>query len=247
MGAARLLAKAWVAFCLFAGAHAVVAAIHGGIPVSQALLQIGLCIVLFVPMGLLFVGGFGFAGGIGKLSRLQPIHFAPGFNEIVFMIFVVASFAMQISFAPEKELGGVLGALQAALHFVVPAQRSLETALAACPIEGGGIVFASAFAWLLALIYLGSALSRIRLAAGIVRLERKVRPEMFGETPLAAVLGLLAVVAIQLLFFGTAYSLLPCGVFPTVIGSVMIGLAPLMFSYLVVAAITNILALGPED
>lgn len=247
MGVARLLAKAWVVFCLFAGAHAVAAAVQSGMPAPQALLQIGLCILLFVPMGLLFIGGFGFAGGIGKFSRLQPVHFVPGFNEIVFLAFVVAVFAMQVTFAPEKELGGVLGALETAVRFTIPGQRALEGTMATCPTQDLGVAFSSAFAWILALIYLGSALSRIRLAAGIVRLERKLKPEMFGETPLAALLGILAVVAIQLLFFGTAYQFLPCNMLGSVIGSVMIGLGPLMLSYLLVAAITNILALGPED
>jgi hypothetical protein len=246
MGAARLLAKAWVVFCLFAGAHAVAAALRSGTPWPQALLQIGLCIVLFVPMGLLFIGGFGFAGGVGKFSRLRPIHLAPGFNEIVFVVFVVASFVMQVVFASQKNLVGVLGALQAALRFVVPGQRALEETLAACPAQDG-VAISSAFAWLLALIYLGSALSRVRLAAGIVRLERKSQPEMFGETPLAAVLGILALVGIQLLFFGTGYGLVPCGAYTSVIGSVMVGLGPLLLSYLVMAAVVNLLALGPED
>ncbi len=64
------------------------------------------------------------------------------------------------------------------------------------------------FPWLLSFIYLGSALSRIRLAAGLVRLERKERHEALGDVPLAFVTGVVAVVGIQLLAIGSLYPLL---------------------------------------
>ena len=47
----------------------------------------------------------------------------------------------------------------------------------------GGRVFAAAFAWLLAVIYLASApLRGSRLQAGIIRLERNDRPQALGPT-----------------------------------------------------------------
>ena len=43
-------------------------------------------------------------------------------------------------------------------------------------------LFAAAFTWLLAIIYLGSAVSRLKLTAGLMRLERAKRPEILGPT-----------------------------------------------------------------
>ncbi|HUJ03844.1 MAG TPA: hypothetical protein VLW75_09425, partial [Rhizomicrobium sp.] len=110
----------------------------------------------------------------------------------------------------------------------------------------GARAFASAFTWVLAFIFLGSALSRLRLAAGLVRLERKRRPEALGATTLAFVLGVLAVVGLQFLYVGTAYRILPCAILGGITGDVLIGLGPLMLAYLIDAALTNLMALGPE-
>jgi hypothetical protein len=182
---------------------------------------------------------------MAAIARLRLSHVTPGFDEIVFVVFAVAIFFVQTIYAPQHPSGGLVGALHAAVQFAVPGQRVLEGALAGCALDGGRVV-SSAFAWLLAFVFLGSALSRIRLAAAIVRLERKGRPEILGAAALVFVLGLAAVVAIQLLFMGSAYQLLPCRVFAGIPGSVLIGLGPLMLSYLIKAALTDLLALGPE-
>ncbi len=84
------------------------------------------------------------------------------------------------------------------------------------------------------------------MEAALVRLERKGRPEILGATGLVFVLGMAAVVAIQLLFMGTAYLLIPCWIYSSIPGSVLIGLGPLTLGYLIKAALTDLLALGPE-
>ena len=95
-------------------------------------------------------------------------------------------------------------------------------------------------------LFLGSSLSRIRLAAGIVRLERKAHPDTLGAPLLALVLGVAAVIGIQFLYVGSLFAFLPCSVLSGIAGDVLIGIAPLMLVYLIVAALTNLLALGPE-
>ena len=55
-----------------------------------------------------------------------------------------------------------------------------------------------------------------------------------------------AVVAIQMLFMGTVYLLIPCWIYQSIPGSVLIGLGPLTLGYLIKAALTDLLALGPE-
>ena len=68
MGVARLLAKGWVAFCLFAGGFALTdpsVAIAPG-PALVILL-------LFGAMGLLFIGGFRGRGGVGGQPVLAPL------------------------------------------------------------------------------------------------------------------------------------------------------------------------------
>jgi hypothetical protein len=245
MGAARLLAKGWIAFCLFAGAHALNRALAAYMPFDQAFFTVGVCVVLFGAMGLLFVGGYGAAAGLGGFSRLRPRQLAPGFNEIVFAIFAVAIFVVQVAYAPGQVAGGALGALEAAISFAVPGQRALEAALTTCTLDGGRS-FVSAFVWLLSFVFLGSALSRLRLAAALVRLERKKRPEALGAVPLTFALGLVSVIGIQLLFVGSGYALVPCDVLSDITGSVLIGVGPLALAYLIVAALTNLLALNPE-
>jgi hypothetical protein len=245
MGAARLLAKGWIAFCIFAGAHALQRALAAYVPLDQAASSIGVCVVLFVAMGLLFVGGYGASSGLGGFTRLKPRYFLPGFNEIVFIVFAAAVFVVQIAFAPGHGVGGALGALEAAIRFAVPGQRDLETVLGACALDGGRS-FASAFSWLLAFVFLGSAVSRLRLAAALVRIERKLRAPALGAVPLTFALGLLAVVGIQFLFVGTAYTLMPCDVLSDLPGAVLIGLGPLALAYLIVAALTNLLSLSAE-
>jgi hypothetical protein len=248
MGAARLLAKAWVAFCLYAGGDALVRVFSGRIMPANATPMIIVAVVLFGAMGLLFIGGYGASsapGGPPFLQRLKPDHIMPGFNELVFITFALLSFFVQMAYIPEHASGGLLNTLQAAIRFAVPGQGALETALGHCSLDSSR-AFAGAFTWVLAFIFLGSALSRIRLAAGIVRLERKRRPEALGPTTLAFLLGVVAVVGIQFIYVGTGFVLMPCTLLGGILGDVLIGLAPLMLAYLIDAALTNLMALGPE-
>jgi hypothetical protein len=247
MGMARLLAKGWVVFCLFAGAHALSFAIGAGTPELDAIRTISLCTLLFAAMGLLFVGGYAVATDHGGslLQRMKPHHFLPGFNEMTFVVFVAASFVVQVWVAPLVMQLPVADAIRAAISFVVPGQRVIENDLLPCGLDGGRI-FVSAFVWFLAAVYFASAASRLRLAAGLIRLERVQRPEAMGGALLALLQGALAVVGIQLLFVGSAYRDLPCNAFTGLDSALLLGLAPLFLAYLIVAALANLLATGNE-
>lgn len=249
MGAARLLAKGWVVLCVYAGGLALGRAASGGIPLGAAFAPILVCVLLFGAMGLLFIAGYGLSAG--HLRPVFPEHFdpagwLPGFNEAVFLAFVVIVFCVQVFYVSAAgPPAPAIGALESALRFAVFGETRLATRLMVCGLDGGRL-FVSAVSWLLALVFLGSALSRLRLAAGILRLERKRRPEALGAQPLAFAVGIAAVIGIQLFYVGTAYSLIPCRLFSGLLGGVVVGLAPLMLGYLVMAALTNLLALGPE-
>ena len=248
MGVARLLAKGWLVFCLFAGAHAVNLALARGEGVFDTAWDIGVCILLFSAMGLLFIAGFGLSPGGGRealFRRLRPRHLRPGFNQIVFLIFVVLSFLNQIVVAPHYMGTPAAGAVQATLSFFVPGQRALQNALEDCSLDGGRI-FASGTTWLLAIIFLASTLSRVRLASGIIRIERQTRPSSLGPTLTAAIFGVVAIVGIQLLFVGSAYPWLACSAFTDITGSVLIGLAPLMLAFVILAALATLRASGPD-
>lgn len=247
MGVARLLAKGWVVFCLFAGAHELRFALMRGMSPLDAIQTVGVPVLLFSAMGLLFAGGYGASGGQGMpfLARFKPQHLIPGFNELVFIGFVILSFIVQTAVAPQFTSGPVTDALEHAIAFVVPGQGALAEALSPCLLDGGRI-FASAFTWLLAIIYLASAVSRLKLASGIIRLERTLRPEALGPLALAFVLGGAAIVGIQLLFMGSVYPMLSCTAFTDITGELLIGLAPLMLSYLIVAGLATAMATGPE-
>jgi hypothetical protein len=247
MGVARLLAKGWVVFCLYAGAHALARALGANVPPIQAAQQIGVCTLLFGAMGLLFIGGYGVSASHVPplLARLKPQHLWPGFNEIVFAAFAAASFFMQVVYAPSHLTGPTATAIQGAIHFASPGQRVLESALGTCALDGGRVL-SSAFAWLLAFVFLGSAISRVRLAAGIVRLERKLRPEALGPTALAVIVFFAAIAGFQMLYIGSFYPLVPCQALAGVPGSVLIGIGPLMLAYLMNAALTDLLALAAE-
>jgi hypothetical protein len=246
MGAARLLARGWIVFCLYAAGHALRPALASGMPAGDAVRQIGICAALFGAMGILFVGGYGLSSAHSvSLSRLKPQHLSPTFDELVFVAFALLAFFVQTSFAPGHPEGAYIDALKGALRFAVFGQHALEGKLGECGLDGGRVL-ASAVTWLLAFIYLASALSRIRLAAGIVRLERRMRPEALGPQTLALVLGFASVIGIQALYVGTGYTLMSCRAIASLPGDVLLGVGPLMLAYLIVAAITNLLALGPE-
>jgi hypothetical protein len=248
MGIARLLAKGWIVFCLFAGAHAIRLALLTGVPLQTSAFAIGICAVLFMAMGLLFVGGFGASAGHSRspwLKRLRPHHLIPGFNETVFIVFVILSFLNQALVAPAVIDRGAAGALENALYFLLPGQRALVHALEGCTLDGGR-AFSAAFTWLLAIVYLASAVSRLKLQAGLIRLEAGERVQPLGPTLRAFLFGIVAVVGIQFLFVGSAYPWLACSAFADITGAVLIGLAPLMLAYLIVAALASLMAAAPE-
>ena len=248
MGIARLLAKGWIVFCLFAGAHALRLSLMQGLPLESALPAIGICALLFAAMGLLFVVGFGASashGGGPWLSRLKPHHLIPGFNEAVFLAFVVLSFLNQALVAPNVIDHGVAGALENAMYFLLPGQRVLQHSLEECAMDGGRI-FAAAFTWLLAIIYLGSTASRLRLAAGLIRLESGERPQLLGPTLRAFLFGIASVVGIQFLAVGSAYPWLACSAFADITGALLIGLAPLLLAYLILASLASLRAGTPD-
>jgi hypothetical protein len=252
MGVARLLAKCWVVFCLFAGAHGLSLALSQGAPPAQALEAIGLCLALFGAMGLLFIAGFGASatGSTPLLSRVKPRHLIPSFDDVVFVAFVALSFAAQIYFVSEAGNSAAGQALQKAMYFAVPGLPALSAKLAACGLNAPrlySVTLAFAVAWLLAIVFVASALSRVRLTAGLIRLERALHPAIFGPTVLAVLYFVVAIVGIQLLYIGSLYPWLGCNAFGGIDGVVLTGLAPLLLAYVVVAALVTLKASAPED
>jgi hypothetical protein len=253
MGIARLLAKGWVVFCLYAGAQALNLALIAGTPPAQAVPPLAICVLLFGAMGLLFIAGFGASSGGGlaqMLRRMKPSHFLPSFDALVFIAFVIASFAAQVAFASAPiDTSPVAGALRRAMYVVVPGEPALNERLVACGYPQStaySVLVMSSFAWLLAIIFVASAVSRIGLTAGLLRLERALHPSSFGPTVLAAIYGVIAIVAFQLLYVGSLYMFLPRFAFTGIPGALLIGLAPLMLAYLIVAALATLKASGPE-
>lgn len=247
MGAARLLAKAWIVFVLYAMGLASKRVLDAGVPLDS-LQRTAVCAALFGAMGLLFIAGYGLSSGLSiphAFARLKPVHLTPGFNDLVFAAFALLCFYVQIAFAPAHAEGTAVTALKSALRFAVYGQHVLEDRLATCGLDGGREL-ASAFAWLLGFIFLGSALSRIRLAAALVRLERKVHPDGLGPQALAFALGLSSIIGIQALYVGTAYVLLPCRGLAGISGDILLGLGPLGLAYCIFAALTNLIALNPD-
>jgi hypothetical protein len=248
MGVARLLAKAWVIVCLFAGAHGVNLALISGADPFDRLPPLIACDVLFLAMGLLFIAGYGTSAnqiGATLVERFRSLDFVPGFNDIVIAVFVCLSFVNQIAVAPANLSGKVVEGFEVAVQFAVPGQRALLDSLGSCGLDGGRI-FASSITWLLAIVFLGSALSHLKREAHILRLERTLRPRALGPAALAVVFGVAAIVALQLLFVGSVFAFLPCSVFVDVAGALLIGLAPLLLAYLILAALTALLASSRE-
>ena len=253
MGIARLLAKGWLLFCILAGGHALHLALASGMTTGSAIAAIGICVILFAAMGLLFVGGFGVSGGLPTSQGGTPLkvwtaphHLLPGFNEIVFLVFVILSFAAQVSLAPQLMQLPAVAQLQAAMSFAVPGQHALVRALDACNMDGGRTL-AAAFTWLLAIIWLGSALSRLKLQAGLIRLEMAGKPEIIGPALRALIFGIVAMAGIQFLYLGSAFPLLGCSAYADITGALLTGLAPLMLAYLIVAAMASLLASASEN
>ena len=127
----------------------------------------------------------------------------------------------------------------------MPGQRALVDALGSCGLDGGRI-FASAITWLLAVVFLCSSLSRLKHEARILRLERAIRRDALGPAALALLAGIVAVVGLQLLFVGSAFAFLPCSAYADLSGALLIGLAPLLLAYVILAALATALASGKE-
>ncbi len=247
MGMARLLAKGWAVFCIFAGAHALMFTLGRGVQPLDAAKTISLCTLLFAAMGLLVVGGYAAATDHGHpsiLARTRLKTFIPSFNDFVFIVFACLSFANQALYAPHHAWNAVSTAITVAMDFVVPGQRAFVQL--PCHLPNGGRAFASAFTWLLALIYLCSALSHLKLSAGIIRLENTKRPPSLSPAIVSAVLGAASILGIQLLFVGSGYAFVPCSAYAELAGAVLVGLAPLALAYLIFAALSNLFATGPE-
>ena len=108
-----------------------------------------------------------------------------------------------------------------------------------------GRVFAAAFSWALAAVYLASACSRLKLQAGLIRLEQGAKPEIIGPALRAFLFGAVAVAAIQFLVMGSVFPLLDCRAYVDITGALLTGLAPLMTAYLVVAAMASLAGVAP--
>lgn len=229
-GLARLLAKAWIIFCLYAGGLASVWYWGGEGSLDGFLAAIAVPVVLFIALGLVFAAGYLVLARHGTPHR--PFVFIIGFNEAVFVAFTAISFLNQAFFAPGHLAGLLPDALERALYSAIPGQRALVAMLRPCMIDGGRI-FTSGITWCLAIIYLGSALSRLKITATILRLSAEA-----GSTgPVAAVLlGLVSLAGIYALYIGGLYARLSCSFLAGIGGGVLIGLAPLMLAYVIGAA-----------
>jgi hypothetical protein len=243
MGVARFLAKSWIVLCLFAGAHQLHHAIFAGTDTLEAFARIGPPVILFTAMGLLFVGGYG-ASAHNFFSTVKLQQLMPHFTDVVFALFALLSFVDQTMVAPHYATGNVSDAVEGALG-LVPGQRAFASALLPCSLDGGRI-FASSITWLLAFILFGSSLSRIRLASGLLRLERNRRAPSLSAGLAALFLGVIAIVGVQMLLIGTAYQFIPCTAYTTISGEVLIGLGPLLLSYVIINALTALMATGTE-
>lgn len=251
MGVSRLLAKVWVVTCLFAGAHALRYALLDGFDPWPDVLQVTVAISLFAAMGLLFAGGYGVSRNafhfrstaVFKADKSQKSM--PLFNDAVFVLFAAISFANQVWYAPQHLSGKITDAVEGALYFAIPGHAVVVERLGECAVDGGR-VFSSSVTWLLALVFAASAVSRLKPAAEAIRIDRMLHPQSLSPSGLAGVLGIVAVLGIQCLFVGSPLELLPCSEFFGLSGALVIGLAPLVFAYVVYAALAALLASGAE-
>lgn len=251
MGAARLLAKGWVLVCLFAGAHSLHSALQGGGDFKVVVPQVLIAVALFAAMGLLFVGGYGassdsFHHHTATIKERKLAIVRPSFNDVVMFVFAALSFIDQVWYAPLHIGGPATEALERAIAYAVPGHSVIADRLGSCALDGGR-VFASAFAWLLAVIFAASSISRLKQAADAVRLDRVLHPHSLSLTALAAVLGIVAIIGVQCLFVGSVLAFLPCSAFTGIPGAILIGLGPLLLAYVIFAALAVLLASGSDS
>ncbi|MGB8601309.1 MAG: hypothetical protein WCD42_03845 [Rhizomicrobium sp.] len=230
-GLARLLAKAWIIFCLYAGGLASGWYWSAGGDLVRFGAVIALPVVLFAALGLVFAAGYLVLARHGAPHR--PFVFIVGFNEAVFVAFTLISFINQVFFAPWHLDGTLSAALERALYSAIPGQRALVAMLRPCMIDGGRI-FTSGITWCLAIIYLGSALSRLKITATIIRLSDDAGG--MGSVAVAILLGLISLAGIYALYIGGIYALFSCSFLAGIGGGLLIGLAPLMLAYAIAMA-----------
>lgn len=242
MRLARLMAKAWVAVCLYAGAASLSLALPASADGWRTAAAILGGMALYLAMGLAFVaGGLLLSGHAVMLRqdwrRAHPWRFGFGFDDAVFVVFAVLSFLDLAFFSPVHLTSVATIAVERAAYFAVPGQRAFVAMARPCLFDGGRI-FASAFTWCLAIVYLGSALSRLKERVAELRLLKAIRPDLVGGRFEGIVLGAASVAGIQFLYVGAGYALLPCSLLTGVEGALLLGLAPLMLAYAVQAALT---------
>lgn len=251
MGAARLLAKGWLLVCLFAGAHALRFALQAGGDIRVIIPQVLIAVALFAAMGLLFVGGYGassdgFHHHTATIRERKLAIAKPAFNDVVLFVFAALSFVDQVWYAPLHLGGPITDGLERAISFAVPGSAVVAERLSVCSLDVGR-VFASSFTWLLAIIFAASSISRLRLAAEAVRLDRTLHPQSLSLTALAAALGVVAIIGVQCLFVGSVLTWLPCSAFTGIPGALLIGLGPLVLAYVIYAALAILLASGSNS
>lgn len=244
---ARLLAKAWIAVCLFAGAVGLTQAWGEGAGLLALSLRT-VSILLFVAMGLVFaLGGVCLAGRARMLHRRwrrgHPWHWTGDFDEAVWALFALLSFLDLVFFAPTHLSSPATEAVELAAYVAVPGHRAFVSLARPCLFDGGRI-FASAFSWCLALIYLGSAFSRLKMRVVRLRALQKAHPQIAAGRADIVLLSLAAVVGIQLFYIGSGYSVLSCSVLTGALGAATIGLAPLLLAFAAVTVATWIAARG---
>ena len=82
MGAARLLAKGWIAFCLFAGAHALHRALAAYVPIDQAAASIGVCVRTTIPLSAGVVHEAGVPRRPSTSTRRRPAAPSPSSESV---------------------------------------------------------------------------------------------------------------------------------------------------------------------
>lgn len=248
---ASLVAKVWVMFCLYAGALAL----HMALPGSPDPLGDGLAITgasfVFLCLGLLFAGAAVLLlspSGPISLKNIRTLRFAwrdVDFNEILFAAFLILSFCNQAFFAPDHMMGPLTIAVEQAAWFAVPGQRAFSLLVHSCTMDGGRI-FTSAFAWVLALIWFGTALTRLGISARLIRAARRQTPDATAGLVSGVLLAVAAAAGIQFLYAGSGFAYLPCSLTAGIAGGLLAGFAPLMLAYILIAALSGVIAGGEE-
>ncbi len=236
MGIARLLAKGWIVFCLFAGGArlaprpgqrraAGAIAVRGG-HLRDSVRRHG-------PVVRRRLRRLGRIARHPFKARLGLHHLMPGFNEIVFLFSSVLSFVNQVWFAPRNLAGDVVGPLERrSISSCRASARWSRRWMPAAWMAGASSPPPSPGCWRWSIWPRPARGSNCRRASS--GWSATPRPEGLGPSIRAFCLGVVAVVGVQFLFVGSAYPWLNCSAFDDITGALLIGLAPLMLAYLVV-------------